>query len=220
MNVLLDKIISYALILTPVWGFILWQKKIAGKKYFVLTIIMFLVGSVFTSFNFLGNYDMDYWLSGGRIPRYLNFYFFGGAAYLILLGPLYHWRHFNKALAVSLWLLFVAAEFWEIPIFVHDFLRKPPDVTWWMSQVRRVYAVAAFVLMVKLSGFKFNKVNLALLVIGVAIIFGLLPEYSPPRVNVDLAHAVALGVFGLVGWFGLDGNHRWNWLRSAKSEFR
>lgn len=192
------KILYY---LIPVWAFLIWRFLPVSKRKWLIVVMFWLacLGFIF-------------YLDPVRIhgvTLFFPLYTSALTAYLVAFSRCYD--RFNRVLAVSLWILFVAADFWEIPVFVYDIVGLAPYTNWasdpwnfnilqWMfSHVHRIYVLMVFVLFAILTSFRFNRRVVALLISGLFLNFVLL---WPAFTGNFIIHVIAPRVSGLV-FFGL-----------------
>lgn len=147
---MLENLLVYLTILSPIIAFAIWNIRLNGKKWCIVTIFLSLIATIYLAFHPPNIENVSYWL-----PYYTLFLMI----YIMLLIPKYGTKQFNKILALAIFMLFIAGEWWELPVFVYDFIGKGgvADVGWWFSHVRRVYTLATFLLFTKLAQTHFRK---------------------------------------------------------------
>ena len=206
MNLLYNLLIC-AYYFIPVWGYVAWTFKVNGRKWVVSTEILLAIFALIFFLHPLRISKISSW-----IPIYMLFLMLYVEMFTAKMG------NFAKGLAVSLWTIFVAADYWELPVFTYDFvgLVIPPlrnhysnwllNFTWnqwYYSHIHRLYVIVSFVLFVWLAHFRFNRRNLGLLAIGTLVSFYVLyPYWRVPYIDI-IARAVTLAYFGVVVYLGL-----------------
>jgi len=181
-------------VLSPVWAYLIWNmnflQKYNSNLYLVSEIGLFFP-TVYLSF---------YPLTIPKVTWWIHYYTLFLMIYLLFLGWKTSFKKFNKVLAISIWTLFIAGDLWELPQFIYDYIfnhNGVVDSMWMISHIRRVYTVAVFGLMCKLSGLKVTKVMVFSLLI--ATVWGfllLLPSVSLFPEQVTLIRVLMLSVFG------------------------
>lgn len=98
-------------------------------------------------------------------------------------------KQFNRALAVSLLLTFVLTEAWEFGVNVYAYLGLfGRSVIPIIHPLNHIYVILCFFLAVKISGFRFTKVNITLLLIGILSSFLFFPPFDiiPCKIGVGM----------------------------------
>jgi hypothetical protein len=147
---LLENWLVYLTILSPLIAFALWHIKLNGKKWCILTTSLAFATTVYLSYNPPTITNVTYWL-----PYYSLFFMI----YILLLLPKYGTAQFNKIMACAIFMLFIAGDLWELPVFIYDFVGKGfvADSVWWFSHIRRLYTLGVFVLFTQLAQTHYRK---------------------------------------------------------------
>ena len=105
--------------------------------------------------------------------------------YIAVFGYKMNWVDWNKAAAISIFTLFIAGEWWEIPIFIYDYLGKIGildnfwtgsiiDAPWIFSHIRRIYTISACFLLGTIAKIKMTTMGWIFLGSGTILYFILL----------------------------------------------
>ncbi|MHA1829066.1 MAG: hypothetical protein ACTSX6_10525 [Candidatus Heimdallarchaeaceae archaeon] len=170
--------------------------KLNGKEWFVLTeISAFLLGVYLTTINKIGKYPT--WI----LEIYI-FFFMGLLAFFTLY---FGHQKFSKILATSLLIIFVGAEYWEIPIFLysHFHIFGHPYITMG-GGIHQIYVLTAFLLLCILNDLKFTKKTVLFLSAGVLFSFVLTPPitFLPTHISSIIARFAALSCLGGAVFYG------------------
>lgn len=187
-------------ILSPIVAYVFWTlKDMNNKRWYVLASIPILAVTVYIAHHPLQVPNVTSWL------HYYGLYLL---VYLTLIGQKFKYKHFNKALALSVMALFIAGDLWEIPEFIYDFVFKHggvADMVWWMSHVRRLYTLATFILFCKLGRIRFDRVSVLLFVFAtVSGFLFLLPSVHMFPEQTTAARITYLLAFGLITYRGVS----------------
>lgn len=187
----------YLTIGSPIIAFILWYLPLKGVNWYVATTLLGVGASV---------YFAVYPIQIVHVTLWMHYYCLYGVLYLVLFGSRFNFQSFHKALAITLFTLFIVGDLWEIPVFIYDYIFNhgfAPGLIWWMSHIRRVYTIAAAVLLAKLQPIKLDRLSWGML--GLASVFTfivLLPWYHHPEKSV-IARLIYFFIFGLVIYRGI-----------------
>jgi len=200
MIIYFEHLLMLFTILSPVWASIIYFLPLHGKKWFYTTILI-LPLTILIAVNPIFVPKVTFWL---------HYYGLFAIIYILLIGHKTRFQKFNIALSLAILMLFIAGDLWEIPQFIYDFAfnhNGNPDPLFVVSQIRRVYTFAVFVLFIQLSGIKLNGYFLSLLGIAVSWCFVLLlppmtlfPE-QPSVIRVMFLSLFGLGIY-LSDWRG------------------
>lgn len=120
-------------------------------------------------------------------------------AWMLLAGAL-HWRTHSQQLSflfpVAGIIVFVAADFWELPVFVYGSLGNPVFAAWagqWFDQIHRFYVLGVLGAMMKLTKWQATHWSVLLLILSVIAPFGILA--AAPLAG-ETARAVTLACVG------------------------
>lgn len=106
---ILSFFIPFLLRFTPVWSFLIYFIKINGKEWFCL----FEISSFCLAIYFLVQP-----FSQQNITPYLYLYTFFCMIYVAILSYRFGFSNFNNVISASIWVVFAASEFWELPSFL------------------------------------------------------------------------------------------------------
>ena len=187
--------------MSPCWATLLWYwPRLEDRRWYWLGSIPILIASVWLAYNPVKVYGISLWL---------HWYGLYGLVYLVLFGARLGYTAFNRALALTIMALFIAADIWELPAIINDYIFKKngvADAAWYASQVRRVYTLAVYFLFAKLTGFKWNRRNGALMLLGLAAMFALFfydHELIELQIRDNLGRTIFLPVFGVIAYLGM-----------------
>lgn len=154
------------------------------------------------------------------VTQWLNWYGLFFIFYIAIFGMKYNWKDWNKAAAISLFALFLGGEWWELGAFVYDYLGKMGllqnrwtggimDLGWIFSHIRRVYTLAACVLLGTIAKVKITHIGWMFLGAGTIICFILLLPIglgirTSPLAYREMARITALSFTGIIILEGLD----------------
>jgi len=164
-------VLSSILCLTPIWATILWYIPIKSKWMYPISAIGMSIPTVLWAYNPLHLKAVTPWL---------HFHGIFFIVYIVVFGMKLKWTKWNKAASFTLFTLFIAGEWWEIPVFVYDFLGKIGvldncwtgsiiDNPWIFSHMRRIYTVAACILLGTLAKLKMTRMGWMFLGAGTII---------------------------------------------------
>lgn len=186
---MLDKFIISLTILTPLYALMFWPLTfLKGKTMYYLTILLCLCFGVFFTLQPL---------TMAKTPYYFNIYFFVLAWYIFLFTNESY--DLNFSLCTALLTLFVAADFWEIPVFIYGRLDLFSEYGYhlWvgglLDHIHRFYVLAVFCLLLKIRELKFNWASVFYALLGLTFSFLFL---SPLAYNPILARVTCLMLFG------------------------
>ena len=186
---------------TPVWAFLIYFLKLNGKKWFWLSELSFFSLVVFLSL---------YPIQLSNVSNSLDLYLIFSMMYLAILSYRFGFSHLNKNLSSSLWLMFIASEYWEIP----SFFFKSPQALYHQRIFIHAYngfyvfflLFVVFLALHKTAGFKLSKTVVSILVINFLI--GVI-LFSPTYIRIaSSARVITLVLFSWFPMFNLkiDGN--------------
>lgn len=184
----------------PVWAFIIWWIPIKGKLVYVLTEIFLLALTVQLAYS---PFRMN------KITWWMHYYTFAIMLYILILGYKNHYTKFPKVLASALWMVFIAGDFWEIPIFTYDIIylngwnSLSTFTVWVSSHIHRVYVLASFLLFATLTKFKFNRDNLTILALSFGGGFILLHPFYRTLETTIMTRIITLAAFGAIIYSGI-----------------
>lgn len=182
----------YLTIGSPIVATLFWFVPLNGLKWYYLTVVSGVGAAV---------YFAVYPIQIVHVTLWFHYYCLYGVLYLILIGSRLGFHQFHKALAITLFALFIVGDLWEIPVFLYDFVFNhgfAPGLIWWVSHVRRLYTVASAILLTSLARIQVDRVSLTLLWVATVTTFlVLLPWYHYPEKAV-IARLVYFFLFGLV----------------------
>ena len=198
-------------ILCPIWATILWYIPIKSKWAYPTSCIVMYIPTVLLSLNPLQIKGVTHWL------HWYGLFFI---IYMVLFGVRFKWTDWNKAAAISIFALFIAGEWWEIPIFTYDYLGKIGllknnwshgiiTVGYIFTHVRRLYTLSACVLLATLAKIKLTRMGITYIVAGTLFCYLLL---LPLGLGIrlvfiytrEMAHLTALAFTGLIIEEGLS----------------
>lgn len=162
-----------------------------------------------------------------RIPQ-MSYWVMYYGVFLLLNLALFGFKlkfQFCRALAVSLWALFVMGAFWELPIILYDvfgflflpFLKHfntwvgPFTLSQWVfSHVNRAYVLAVLILFVELVKIRRTRLNMLLISVGLTLnMIILLFRFGSYSLIVEtIAHIIGYAFFTLAVLDGLPNNPR------------
>ena len=187
----------------PVWAFIIWWIPIKGKVVYVITEIFLLALTVQLAY-------FPFRLS--KITWWMHYYTFAIMLYILILGYKNHYTKFPKVFASSLFMVFIAGDLWELPVFTYDLIflngwsNLATFTTWTISHVHRVYVLATFMLFATLASFKFNRGNLIVLALTVGVGFTLLHPFIRTQTTTIITRIITLAAFGAIITLGVKNN--------------
>ncbi len=186
----------------PIWAFLLWQYiPLRGAKTLIIVEAMLLILTVY----------LAYWpLRLPKITTWLHWYTFFLMLYILMFTVKFGYAKLNRILALGLWMVFIAGDVWEYPVFFYDgvgwvngFHTWHVDLwTWLSSHIHRAYVLATLLLTIKLTHIRLTVQNSLLIVACTFLGFvGLYPwsTYSPLS---TLIHLVTLSLFGFIIYLG------------------
>ena len=154
------------------------------------------------------------------VTHWLHWYGLFFIIYIAIFGMKFKWTDWNKAVSLALFALFIGGEWWEIPVFVYDYLGKIGllsnhwtgsiiDEAWIFSHVRRIYTLAACYLLGTLAKMKMTRMSWIFLGAGTIFCFLLLlPIGLGFRIGFpllrEMAHITSLGFIGIIIMEGID----------------
>jgi len=204
---------SFITIFTPIWATILWYIPIKSKWMYPISAIGMYIPTVMWSINPIKLKGVTHWL------HWYGLFFI---IYMAVFGVRLKWTDWNKAASLALFALFIGGEWWEIPIFVYDYLGKIGvlknwwtgsiiDNAWIFSHMRRVYTIAACFLLSSIAKVKMTRMGWIFLGAGTIFCFLLLlPIGLGFRIGfpllLEMAHITALGFTGIIILAGYGGN--------------
>ena len=148
----------------PIFGLLLQHVRLNGKKWFLLfsstfipsMVVMYLLTPLYDPLSPF--YPMKF-----LIPIY--------GLFLMATLTGFVWKHgfmeFNKFLGITFLLVYVATEYWQIPVFVFGYLGLFGK--YFTGVVNQAYLLVAFVLLVKFTNLRFTNVNMGLLVFPLVV---------------------------------------------------
>lgn len=188
----------YLTIGSPIIAFILWYTPIKNVNWYFATSFLGVLAAIYFAFNPIQIVHVTLWF---------HYYCLYGVLYLVLFGSRFGFKSFHKALAITLFSLFIVGDLWEIPVFIYDLVFNhgfAPGLIWWLSHIRRVYTVAAAILLGKLQTIKLDRLSWSSLGLATVITFiVLLPWYHHPEKAV-IARLVYFFIFGIVVYRSLE----------------
>lgn len=202
MNVtyLIQQFLTWVTIWSPIWAFCIWKIHVNGKKWCYLTCSILLVVTIYLAFNPIKMVN---------ITHFLSYYTLFILIFILVLLPKFGANNFNKVLATSILIAFIAGEFWELPVFLYDGISKffgfqlyseGFTVNWFTSHIRRLYTLASFFLLRMLTGFRINKhVLFSLLLASTFLTMPIILSQN----TVTIARMLSLYAFGLMALNGL-----------------
>lgn len=198
-------------ILCPIWATILWYIPVKSKWMYPISSIAMYIPTVLLTFNPLKIKGVTHWL------HWYGLFFI---IYMAIFGYTFNWTHWNRAASISLFALFIAGEWWELPIFTYDYLGKIGllqnswthgiiDLGWTFSHVRRVYTLSACALLGTIAKVKLTRMGWIFVVAGTFFCYLLLlPIGLGIRLAFiytrEMAHLTALAFTGIIILEGLD----------------
>ena len=204
-------IMSFITIFTPVWGIILWYIPIKSKWMYPLSAIGMYIPTVLLAYN-------PPILKGVTPGIHLYGLFF--IFYIAIFGLKLKWTNWNKAASIALFALFVAGEWWEIPVFIYDYIGKIGildnewtgsilDKAWIFSHMRRIYTLTTCYLLSTIFKVKMTPIGWLLLVAGTVICSILLLPLGLGinrglHILVTMARITSLSFVGMIILEGLD----------------
>lgn len=206
-------LLSFITIFCPIWATILWFIPIKSKWMYPISAIGMYIPTVLWAFNPIKMRGVTPWLHW-----YGLFFIF----YIAVFGMKLNWTDWNKASSIALFAIFIAGEWWEIPIFVYDYLGKINilnnvwtgsiiDGAWIFSHMRRIYTIAACFLLGTIAKIEMTPRSWIFLLTGTVICFILLLPiglgyHIGHKLLVPLAHITSLSFTGIIILDGYGGN--------------
>ena len=192
-----EQLLVYITILSPVIAYVIWNVKLNGKKWCIITSFLFLAATLYLSLNPMHIQNVTWWL---------GYYTLFALIYIMILLTKYPLTQFNKILAITLWMLFICGELWELPVFLYDYIGKQfiANAEWYTSHIRRLYTLATLILFADLTHIQLRKSGL-LLCVSMILFFVLdFPQVLSafPFVNT-LARLVSLYIGAVFLYVGL-----------------
>jgi len=186
----------------PIWAFLIWRY-LPLKGTYTLAIIEFAL------------FFLTVWLAWNpmRLPKitsWLHYYTFFLMSYIFIFTVKFGHANLNKIVALGLWMIFIAGDWWEYPVFVYDgfgWLNGwhvwTTSVTQWISShIHRAYVLATLLLTVKLAKIQFTKKTGLLAISGTAISFVSMFPWSFYTPLSTFTHITCLSLFAGVIYFG------------------
>jgi len=114
------------------------------------------------------------------VTQWMQWYGLFFIIFIAVFGMKFNWTDWNRAASLSLFALFIAGEWWEIPVFVYDYLGKMGvlnnewtgsilDSPWIFSHMRRIYTLAACILLGAIAKLKMTRMGWMFLGAGTII---------------------------------------------------
>lgn len=198
---------------SPIWAYLIWITEIKGSRPYIYSSIILLCCTIILAVNPLR-------LKG--VTAWLHYYSFFLIIYLLLVGHRYDYKNFNKVFAIGIFMVFLAGEWWEFPVFIFDFLGKTGvlinkftgttlDGPWIFSHIRRLYTLASAWLFILLTKVKSNGLNKSLFAIGSLSVFLMLYPLANGRqlafeMSTTMARIICLSFMGYIVYSGLSYN--------------
>jgi len=169
-------VLSFITIFTPVWAAILWYIPIKSKWMYPLSAMGMYIPTVLWAFNPVKLKGVTQWM------QWYGLFFI---IFIAVFGMRFRWTDWNKAASLSLFALFIGGEWWEIPIFVWDYLAiigvveniwtgNILDLAWLFTHNRRLYTLAVCFLVGSIAKIKMTHMGWLFLAGGTIICFLLL----------------------------------------------
>ncbi len=196
---------SFITIFTPIWAAIIWFIPIKSNWMYPISAMGMFIPTVLWASDPLSLKAVTPWMHW-----YGLFFIF----YIAVFGMKLKWTDWNKAASISLFALFIAGEWWEIPIFVYDFLGKinilnnawtgsiidEPGI---FSHMRRIYTEAACFLLGTIAKIEMTRMGWIFIGAGTVFCFILLLPlglgyHFGHRLLVELAHITSLIFTGII----------------------
>ena len=189
-----------ATIFVPVWGFLLWKFNRLSSWWIFLavqTILWNLTGWGFFILQILG-------LEIPKVSSWIWLYTGAAAAYTAALAYRWGLNRFNKILAISAWGLFMAADWWEFPVFMYGGLGLFNGLysAWtggWVDQIHHFYVLATLVLFLAVAEPKILKRTAAAAII-VGTVWPFLALLPGIPLGPTLARIGPLAAVGFILW--------------------
>lgn len=158
---------------SPVFAILVSRVKWDGKhgyRYFAVSELLFVSVAVFLLLN-----GLDWLYPTFDLGIYVVFMMF----FLALFTRKFGSQRFNRALAVSLLLTFVVTEAWEFAVVMYAYLGLfGRTIIPIFHPLDHLYVILCFFLAVKISGVRFTKGNIVLLLIGILSSFLFFPPFD------------------------------------------
>jgi hypothetical protein len=149
---------------TPLWASLIYFLKLNGEKWFWLSELSF-----FSSVVFLSLYPIQL----PNVSNSLNLYLIFTMTYLAILSHRFGFSYLNKSLAASLWLMFIASEYWEAPTFFSKIPQAFHSGRISVHLFDGLYVFTllfcVFLILSKTVGFKLSKTVVAVLAVNFAV---------------------------------------------------
>lgn len=211
MFIRIEWALSFITIFTPVWAAILWYIPIRNKWMYPLSAIAMYITTILWIFKSITLRGVTPWL------QWYGLFFM---IYIAVFGMKLKWTDWNRAASLTLFTLFIAGEWWEIPIFVFDFLGKIGilnnywtgsiiDQPWIFSHIRRIYTLSACILLGVIAKLKMTHEGWLFLGVGTLICFILLLPCgigvrTGPIAFREMARITSLCFTGIIILEGID----------------
>lgn len=203
--------LSFITIFTPIWASILWYIPIKSKWMYPISAMGMYIPTVLWAFNPIKLKGVTQWL------QWYGLFFI---IFIAVFGMKFNWKDWNKAASLSLFALFIAGDWWEIPIFTWEILAifgvvkniwtgNIIDAAWAFTHVRRLYTLATCFAVGAIAKVKMTRMGWLFLVSGTIMCFLLL---LPCGIGVDtrpiafreMARITALTFTCIITLEGLD----------------
>lgn len=208
---LIEWLAAIITILCPIWATILWYIPIKTKWMYPISAIGAYIPTVLLTFNPMKIKGVTQWL------HWYGLFFI---VYMAAFGFKLKWTNWNKAAAISIFALFIGGEWWELAVFVYDFLGKMGllqnawtggtiDLGYLFTHIRRLYTLAACILLATIAKVKMTRIGWVFLGAGTVFCFLLLlPIGLGIRIGFpylrEMARITALSFTGIIILEGFD----------------
>jgi len=210
---LVKLILVPATVLSPILSFLIYRipDELSEKHYYVWCECVLFIFSTALAFNPIRIKGVTPWL---------HWYTLALSLYVLFFGYRYRFERFFKVLATGMFMVFLAGEWWEIPIFLYDYLGKIGvvvnrwtgsviDGPWIFSHIRRVYTLAVAYLFVSVTGFRENGKTKIILYVGTLISFLMLLPFAFGtkmwfNTTTTTVRVICLFLMGWMVWEGFE----------------
>lgn len=149
---MIPSILIILTILFPAFAMIYYLIKLDHELLTILTAILCLsFGSVLTLY---------FPLHIPKVTDYLGIYLFFAGLYILAFSNKIGIKLTHKVIPIAALTLFVAADFWEIPIFIYGLLNYSSYHKWlgsWPDHIHRVYVIFSVIVLWKIQKFQGKK---------------------------------------------------------------
>lgn len=150
--------------LLPIFSILFSRVRLNGEKWFNFFLLIFLLSLIATV---IPGWSLTEFGVTKNLFLYVNFAFLNFG----LISDKFKKMDSSKVFACTLLIVFIMAEYWEIPIYIYGYLgtfnglyKCYVPFGWF---IHHIYVFAVFLLYRKMSNFKFTKLNIAIFETGI-----------------------------------------------------